>query len=77
MTRADLDAFIDRTARQMVATARGTSDANLLEAALAAEDLDRVLDLLDEYDRTNYELVVGILRARLPMWLARAANDDA
>jgi len=73
--KQDFEAFVDRTARQVVARARRTSEQNLREARLPAAEAERVLDMLDESDVTNYELVVAQIRRELPR-LLRAARVE-
>jgi hypothetical protein len=69
MTSAEIDAFIDRTARQIVENARRTGENNLIASGLAGADLDRVLDLLADMDQDNYRLVREALAERLPIIL--------
>jgi hypothetical protein len=76
LTRGDVDACVHRLASEVVATARRTSETNLLASGLHREDLACVLDWLDEMDAANHARVVATLRHELPTWL-RAANDHS
>ena len=74
MTPQDLDAFISREAWQVVRCARLASERQLREARLPPADIDRVLDTFYTADVANYELVVAVLRERLPDMLREAAR---
>ena len=59
---------------RVVRRARATSEAHLREARLPPVEVERVLDMLERSDVENYELVVAVLRERVPAMLHEAAR---